>query len=395
VDGGVQKGLIMGMISKSDIRSFFTITVPIILIMLVIVEIILWKVAPVADPFAKYKNSAPLDNQFIESQFPRKASYTFEIEPDLPLMDSAATFTTNNMGFRGDSLISPKPGDEYRIFIVGGSTTENLFIDDMIGFERQIQEKLQSENPSKRIKVYNAGKSGDASPDHLAMLSQRLVHLNPNLVILFPGINDLNRLAAGNDYLHFPVKSTEIECNWKVDLKFFFSNFQLIRRLINVMNPEEENARKAIFLTTNYKDKVKEVQGLPLESTLPDFDISIYVRNIQSFIGVCKSQNIDLLLLTQTYTWGSREKNNLSKAHWMVGIGDKRYPEDVLALRLGEMNQAIIDLAEKDAVDLLDLERLIPKTKAYFYDDCHFNKGGISYSTDLISTTVQKKYFTN
>jgi lysophospholipase L1-like esterase len=309
-------------------------------------------------------------------------------------MDSSATFSTNNLGFRGDSLISPKPNDEYRIFLVGGSTTENLFIDDAIGFERQIQEKLQAEIPSKTFKVYNAGKSGDASPDHLAMLGQRLVHLKPDLIILFPGINDLNRLAAGYDYLHFPVKSTEVERNWKVDLKFFLSNFQLIRRLINVMNPEEESARKAIFLTTNYKDKVAEVQNLPLESSLPDFDISIYERNTQSFIGICKSQNIDLLILTQTFTWNSVEKNNLSNFHWMVGIGDKRYPEDLLARRLTEMNQSIIDLAKKNSVDLLDLEKLIPKTNAYFYDDCHFNKGGISYSTDLISTVIQKTYFT-
>jgi lysophospholipase L1-like esterase len=385
----------MSLISKSDIKSFFTITVPMILVMLVIVEVILWKVAPVADPFAKYKNAAPLNNQYIESQFPKKVSYTFEIESDLPLMDSSATFTTNNMGFRGDSLISPKPNDEYRIFLVGGSTTENLFIDDAFGFERQIQEKLQAENPSKTIKVFNAGKSGDASPDHLAMLGQRLVHFKPDLLILFPGINDLNRLAAGYDYLHYPVKSTEVERNWKVDLKFFLSNFQLIRRLINVMNPEEESARKAIFLSTNYKDKVKEVQALPLESSLPDFDISIYEKNIQSFIGICKSQNIDLLLLTQTFTWDSQEENNLENSHWMVGIGDKRYPEDALAQRLIEMNQSIIDLAAKDSVNLLDLEDLIPKTNAYFYDDCHFNKGGVSYSSDLITKTIQQSYFTN
>lgn len=384
----------MGLISKNDIKSFFTITVPMIVIMLVVVEIILWKVAPVADPFAKYKNVNPVNYQYIESQFQKNVSYTFEIEADLPLMDTSTTFTTNNMGFRGDDLISPKPVDEFRIFIVGGSTTENLFIDDAIGFERQIQEKLQAENPGKKVKVYNAGKSGDASPDHLAMLGQRLVHLNPDLIILFPGINDLNRLAAGYDYLHYPVISTELERTWLIDLKFFLSNFQLIRRLINVINPEEGNARKAIFLTTNYKDKVREVQNLPLESTLPDFDSSVYERNITSFIGICKSHEIKVLLLTQTYTWNSQEQNNLSNTHWMVGIGDKRYPEVVLAEKLDQMNESLIDLALKDSVELLDLEKLIPKTTAYYYDDCHFNKGGISLSTDLISNTIQQTYLT-
>ncbi|MBN7817551.1 SGNH/GDSL hydrolase family protein [Algoriphagus pacificus] len=385
----------MGLISKNDIKSFFTITVPMLLIMLVIIEIALWKVAPVPDPFASYKNAQAINYQYIESQFPKKASYTFEIESDLPLMDSSVTFTTNNMGFRGDSLINPKPANEYRVFMVGGSTTENLFIDDALGFERQIQEKLQKEVPTKTIKVYNAGKSGDATPDHLAMLGQRLIHLQPDLIVLFPGINDLNRLAAGYDYLHYPVKNDAPQRSWVVDLKFFLSNFQVMRRLINVLNPEEENARKAIFLTTNYKDKVKEVQALPLESSLPPIDISIYERNIDSFIGICKIQGIDLLLLTQTYTWNSQAENNLSDWHWMVGIGNKRYPEDKLANQLSELNESIIQVSSKDSVELLDLEKLIPKTNAYFYDDCHFNKGGIELSTDLISEKIQLTYFNN
>lgn len=385
----------MSLVSKNDIKSFFTITVPMIFVMLVLVEIVLWKVAPVADPFEKAKNASPINYQYIESQFPKNVSYSFEIESDLPLMDSTASFSTNNMGFRGDSLISPKPKDEFRIFLVGGSTTENLFIDDKIGFERQIQEKLQLQNPDKSIKVFNAGKSGDASPDHLAMLGQRLVHLEPDLVILFPGINDLNRLAAGYDYLHYPVKSTEVQRNWLVDLKFFLSNFQVMRRLINVLNPEEKSARKAIFLTTNYKDKVREVQGLPLETELPDFDLSVYKRNIESFLGTCKSHDLALLVLTQTYTWNSQEENNLSDSHWMVGIGAKRYPEKQLAGKLDELNAVLLELTQNDSVALLDLERLIPKSNLYFYDDCHFNKGGIALSSDLISKKIQQTYFNN
>lgn len=363
------------------------------IVMLIIIEIILWKFAPVPDPFAKYKNTQPINYQYIESQFPKKVSYTFEIESDLPLMDSSVTFTTNNMGFRGDSLISPKPADEFRIFLVGGSTTENLYMDDEFGFERQIQEKLQNEVYNKTVKVYNAGKSGDASPDHLAMLGERLVHLQPDLIVLFPGINDLNRLAADYDYLHYPVLSEGPQRNWIVDLKFFLSNFQIMRRLINVLNPEEENARKGIFLTTNYKDKVKEVQELPLESDLPPIDLSIYERNIESFVGICKIQGIDLLLLTQTYTWGSPDENNLSEWHWMVGIGNKRYPEEKLAMQLNKLNESIIQVSSKDSVELLDLEKLIPKTNAFFYDDCHFNKGGIELSSDLISEKIQQTYF--
>ncbi len=379
----------MALISKQDVKGFFTVTLPTILVMVVLVEILLWNFFPVEDPFDRYKNSPKLNYEYIESQFPKNASYEFEVESGIKHMDSLIQYSTNNMGFRGDSLIQPKPQSEYRVFLVGGSTTENLFIDYQVGFERQIQNQLQSGGGDRIYKVFNAGKSGDATPDHLAMLSQRLVHLQPDLIILFPGINDMNRLAGKYDYLHYPVPSTEQRHSWIVDLKFFMSNFQLVRRVINILNKKEENARTSIFLKTNYADKVKEVQALPLNQNFPELDFSIYERNLTSFIGLCKSQQVKLILLTQTHTWDSEEKDNLDFRHWMVGIGQERYNPKDLAASINKMNLILKYLAEKEEIPVLDLEQLIPKSTEYYYDDCHFNKQGVLTSSEIIANYIQ------
>lgn len=381
----------MALISKQDVKGFFTVTLPTLLVMLLIVEILLWNFLPVEDPFARYKNSPRLNYEYIESQFPKNASYEFEVESGIKHMDSLIRYSTNNMGFRGDSLIQPKPISEYRIFLVGGSTTENLFVDDEFGFEKQIQNVLQNESGDRTFKVLNAGKSGDATPDHLAMLSHRIVHLQPDLIVLFPGINDLNRLAGKYDYLHYPVASTETQRTWIVDLKFFLSNFQVVRRVINILNKDEGNSRTSIFLKTNYADKVKEVQALPLNPEFPELDFSIYERNLISFIGMCKSQGIDLLLLTQTHTWDSMEKDNLDFRHWMVGIGQERYNPEDLAASLNGMNLRLKNIAEREQVPVLDLEQLIPKSIEYYYDDCHFNKQGIITSSELVAKQIQSQ----
>lgn len=381
----------MALISKQDVKGFITVTLPTLLVMLLLVEILLWNFFPVEDPFDRYKNSPKLNYEYIESQFPKNSSYEFEVESGINHMDSLIRYSTNNMGFRGDSLIRPKPQSEYRIFLVGGSTTENLFIDDEFGFEKQIQNKLQNEVGDRTYKVFNAGKSGDATPDHLAMLSHRVIHLQPDLIVLFPGINDLNRLAGKYDYLHYPVTSTETRQTWIVDLKFFLSNFQVVRRVINILNKDEENSRTSIFLKTNYADKVKEVQALPLNTDFPELDYSIYERNLISFIGLCKSQGIDLLLLTQTHTWDSKEKDNLDFRHWMVGIGQERYNAHDLAASLNGMNLILKNIAGKEEISVLDLDQLIPKSIDYYYDDCHFNKQGISASSELISKQIQSQ----
>ncbi|SDA77717.1 GDSL-like Lipase/Acylhydrolase family protein [Algoriphagus alkaliphilus] len=385
----------MSLVNKKDIRSFFLITLPTILVMLIIVEIILTWVAPVADPFERYKNPDQTQSNYIESQFKPNSKFTFEIEQRLPDMDSVVIFTTNNMGFRGDSIILPKPQEEYRIFIVGGSTTENLFIDDSWGLERKVQEALQDSLKSKIVKVYNAGKSGDGSPDHLAMLAHRLTHLQPDLVVLFPGINDLNRLFGGYDYLHFPNRIASEKTSILKSLKFFLSNFQLFRRLINVLNQEKPDARTSIFLKTNYADKVKEVMALPLVEELPDADFGMFRRNILSFAGILKAQGTDMLLLTQTHTWGDISDEFLKSNHWMVGVGDVRYPESKLAVALGQINGILLSIAEEQKIPVLDLEKEIPKTSDYFYDDCHFNKGGISKSAELISASIVLNFKTD
>lgn len=381
----------MALFSKKDVKGFFTVTLPTFFVMLVIVEIILWNFFPVEDPFDRYKNSPRLNYEYIESQFPRKVSYEFEVESGIKHMDSLIHFSTNNMGFRGDSLIQPKPASEYRVFVIGGSTTENLFIDDEFGFERQIQNQLKDSTGNRIYKIYNAGKSGDATPDHLAILSNRIVHLQPDLIILFPGINDLNRLAAKYDYLHYPVASAEPRRNWVVDLKFFLSNFQIVRRTINVLNKDEQSSRTSIFLKTNYADKVREVQELPLNPNFPEVDFSIYERNLMSFIGVCRSQNIDLMFLTQTHTWDSKEKDNLDFRHWMVGIGQERYNPKDLAASLNGMNMILKNIAEKEGISLLDLEQAIPKNTEYFFDDCHFNKKGVLTSAEIIAEKIQSQ----
>ncbi|MHA7129407.1 SGNH/GDSL hydrolase family protein [Algoriphagus namhaensis] len=370
------------MLSQKDIKSFFTITLPTLLVMLIVVELILRWFMPVPDPFERFKTPAD-KNSYILSQFKPHSYYNFEVESRLPLMDSSVVYSTNNLGYRGDSLILDKPADEFRIFLVGGSTTENLFIDDRFGLERSLQEKLQDSLPQKTIKVYNAGKSGDATPDHLAMLVHRIQHLNPDLVVLFPGINDLNRLVAGYDYLHFPIPAERVESPLAQSIKFFLSNFQIVRRIINLKPSEETNARTTIALKTNYLDKVREVQELPLASEVPSYDASIYERNVLSFLGALQANGVQSMLMTQTHTWDTQDEFLVTN-HWMTGIGEQRFEPNQLASKLNELNDILERIANETGTPILDLEARIPKTKDYFYDDCHFNKGGINFASELM-----------
>lgn len=137
------------------------------------------------------------------------------------------------MGFRGDNLVTPNPFNEFRIFMIGGSTTECLSLDDSQSINAVLQHYLQEHvNSDISIKVYNAGKSGDASDDHISIVAHRIVHLEPDMIIVFSGINDLTRSIYNYDYLHY-VKTSRKQMPI---FRFLATEFQIPRRLYYLMN---------------------------------------------------------------------------------------------------------------------------------------------------------------
>src|SRR5262249_39851803 len=101
-----------------------------VLASLVVAETLLRVLAPIPDPYARYKE-LPGSPSPILREFPANFFLETEAEPGLPGVPvRRRRFTTNNVGFRGGFLARPKPTAEYRVFMVGGSTTECVYLDD-------------------------------------------------------------------------------------------------------------------------------------------------------------------------------------------------------------------------------------------------------------------------
>ena len=203
------------------------VSVAIGLVLLLLAEVGLAVFAPVPDPHAAER----IVPGYVPSAHMPDQRYGIAIEGGLPGVEPVNGrvnyFTTNNMGFRGDALVRPKPADEWRIFTVGGSTMECLVLDDSRDLSRVLQDQLQTAHADRAVRVYNAGKSGDRSYDHLAMVSQRIAHLEPDVVVVFAGINDLLAGIFSVDYLHMERE--------RIDggdaLRWLAAESQLYRRL--------------------------------------------------------------------------------------------------------------------------------------------------------------------
>jgi len=130
----------------------------------------------------------------------------------LELVPFVGELNFNSLGFRGDEFSQTKPLNTYRIFIIGGSTTlgnsgESSVDTTIPGI---LQKIFDSYDSGQKIEVINAGFSGGNSDSELNLIKQKLVHYQPDLVVVYDGWNDLKA-----DY---PVERTKN--NWDAICKF-------------------------------------------------------------------------------------------------------------------------------------------------------------------------------
>ena len=346
-------------------------------------ETLLAVFAPVPDPYEKYKYFSL--NQFIRSEFPINYRMVTEVEPGLAGIKGQNNFSTNNMGFRGDYLVTPKPKDEFRIFMIGGSTTECLYLDDSQSINAVLQSELQTIT-DKSAKVYNAGKSGDASDDHISMLVHRIVHLEPDMIIIFAGFNDLLRSISNHDYLHYVKRTTQLE-------KYPFSHlvateFQIPRRLYYALKrtaATELEVLERVTKKSDYTEKIALRKAARISNEKPRTDTKPYSKNLKTIYGIAKAHGIQLIFMTQQSTWASDTDREIKNWHWLLYRGRISYREDWMNEALESFNDVMRQISKEYAVPLYDLAKSMPKSLEFFYDDVHFNvKGSRTAAKELV-----------
>ncbi len=344
-----------------------------------VTELALRAFVPVMDPYAAQKSA----DRYVRSRFPPNLTLVTEAEPGLPGVDGRNRFTTNNRGFRGDALIMPKPLGEVRIFMVGGSSTECLYLDDEDALNAVVQRVLQKHvSGDATVKVFGAGKSGDRSDDHVSMIVHRLVQLEPDLIVVFAGFNDLLAAVSGYDFYEhaFPGQVMDRGLGFWLLTRMMATETQLGRRAFYVLKgypaPRFGSLTGEVPITSSYRLAVEQQQSAPEVSDLPLFDFHPFDTNLRTIAGTAKAHGIVLVFMTQQSTWNSRSDANVADWQWMRHANQVTYGETAMDRALNATNEITRTVGRELSVPVYDLARIIPKSLDYFYDDVHFNEQG-------------------
>jgi lysophospholipase L1-like esterase len=357
-------------------------------------DIALWLFRPVKHPYYD-----PILNRHL-NLYPKMV---VEFKSDgkvMPGVTGSTQFTINAFGFRSPRLQSiDKPSDMRRIFCIGGSTTECNYIDDQDVWTEQLNQRLQERMPSDVIiDVINAGRAGHSTREHITMLAQRVIPFDPDLVIVMAGINDMI-VQMAPDYSpcredrrsRYTLFAGEV-----LKIKYLICSVSQIMRRVALIR--RGSGRRDVL--GNF---VQDLEGkwhkrwrarltqMPIERlTDPNcFPRPEFEQNLQSLIGICRTNEIPILLLTQPAIYRS-DLDEYEKSLLWFTPGGRHYSSGDMALLLNRYNECTRKVADKLDAPLVDLAVQLPRDTTVFYDDCHFNVSGCAAVAKIIAEAPLK-----
>lgn len=346
-------------------------------------EVGLRLVYPLGDPYP--------DQRAIElgSYIPRRHQpayrLTVEAEPGLPGVSGTSVFRTNPFGFVGPEADADAP----RIFLLGGSTMEAVVLGEDNNPATLMMSAFRRQDGSRSVNVQNTAHSGDASYDHVAMLSHRLVHLRPTVIVVLAGVNDLIAAVRGKDYRHLQPDRT-VALSTMTLLKLGLTRAQ-VGRLVWVGLGKARLRRWDVHdpkLTTHYAAAARACRDLPVTETLPTLNLEAYERNLRTLVGIATAHGVSTVFASQPHSW--RSEGELVQWHWMRCLGGRRYAATAMAEGLEAYNRTTQTVAETMGVVFVDLAGRLSGNARILYDDVHFNEVGARVMADALVTAVEQ-----
>jgi lysophospholipase L1-like esterase len=312
----------------------------------------------------------------------------------MPGFNDISKISTDYKGFRTTKKINYNSKDKniYRVFMIGGSTMEQIFLDDNKTSSALIEEMLESAIKSKKIEVINAGVSGLRSEHHYATFSQILKY-SPDLVIFMMGINDMNRDInefVKNDETKkkevssvttMPLEFTNIKRSFDFSKSLLWMSFKNLSDIIIFSFYEKDLnfTNSPQYEDGEYYSKQNNSLTRKIKKKINIEEVSVqYQFWVDRIIKLCNlNKNTKCLFVNQASAYKDNVSDNLKKLFWMTPPNQNYTLElDSLIKLMDLYNNYLISHSEINKISNCDIANFLPPTTDYFYDDNHFNELG-------------------
>lgn len=296
--------------------------------------------------------------------------------------------TTDERGWRVQPNVDYARKRGPRIVAIGGSTTEDIMLDDRATWTHLLQQALVDESPG--LQVINTGVSGLRAANHVATLKVA-ARLEPELVLVLLGGNDWNKHIKD----HF--EPDRASWSWR-PIPFRLTVFPNVLASLVIDPLRRKLTGRGPADGTLRIDRPEDLNGgrrmygdrTPRHSFLPATVSPSYAADLERIGAACHERQLRCMFLTQPHAYGPEAPPDLVARFWMTP------PYASYGLDLGSMlhvanlyNAHLLTFTARHGHGQCDVARGMPAVRDLFYDDMHFTDDGAGRIAGLVLPCVR------
>jgi len=313
-----------------------------------------------------YKDLKPEDFRYTPHHY-----LNYQLSPDYK---KGLTYH-NSLGYRNREFSLEKPKGIYRIVVLGGSTAYTIKVEENEKtFTYQLEKTLRDVYNHENIEVINAGVAGYNSWESLIRLEFQVLDLDPDLVIVYHGTNDVHtRLVVPEAY---KADNSGRRKQWDPPSIPFFEYSCLLRIISRRLRITNQVGLGSFVNGPDYigeESTLTHIQALYDPRELLRKNLPVYFqRNLINMIAIAKAHGIEILLSTWAYSSGFNDY--AATEHYQIGFN--------------ENNAVVREVAENHGAYLFDFVRAMSQEKKYWADGRHVNEEGALLKARLFAEFI-------
>ena len=272
-----------------------------------------------------------------------------QLRPGARLEGSRFEVSINQRGFRGPDLQSPKPRGGIRIWVIGGSTTFDIYAPNDATTWPALTGSLLGEalgNPN--VEVINAGIPGEIIRGNREDFESHYGSVTPDVLILHAGPNDLRAGSQSSG------QGGQLE-------------------------PEPAPGplhRLALYRVLSRKLQWQRVPSSWASHRIDEHHWNRLEKDLTDFVASARQKGVTVVLATHAHraekdATGRRAARQVAEGAKLLRMN----PEGVIET-FSEYNARIRRIAETQNLPLIDLREAVPAEGRYFGDHTHFSADG-------------------
>ena len=312
------------------------------------------------------------------------------LKPSFPFHIKNVDYRTNAQGFRHEGeIVMPKPAGAFRIFLLGGSTVQGIF-NHQWTISYYLDRALKANHPN--VEVINAGVVGYRSQSEMALLTTKILDMDPDLVVVLDGRNDLYysilptwRNREGADYL---AEKTILD-----NLVNYPSEVQISKYAAKVFLKRSSLATRIINLT----HRSGASSTYPPDAKIKDEAVKTYLGNLAIMKAILESRGIRGILAFQpTLGYCKDDTSDYEKSviSYLVEVEKSNWLDEDRS-KWKEVGERVDGIPDSSLVETHDLTCLFSDMKETAYiDSVHYVPKSSQVLGERFAQIVESQFLT-